>query len=81
MTDILLGKGAGEIFDELKDIALRFLDRTAQTQAQSDYIIASVYVNLKERAKGGDVISAEIVTWMDTEISKLNAIKKAVVSI
>ena len=67
--------GAGEVFDELRTIALRFIERTEKAQTQSEYIIATVYVNLKHWAQDGDAKAAEMVTWLDGAIGKLNEVK------
>lgn len=63
--------GASQIFDEMRAIALGFMKRTEDVENQLNFIVATVYVNLKKRAEQGDTWAGEIVIWMDAEIAKL----------
>lgn len=76
--EIASARGAGEVFDELKSIAIRFLERTEKDQMRSDYIIATVHTNLKVRADQGDEWATAMVIWLDGQIQVLNSIRSAV---
>jgi hypothetical protein len=65
------GAPSSQIFDELRTIAIGFMKRTEDVENQMNFIVATVYVNLKKRAEQGDAWSVEVVKWMDLEIAKL----------
>jgi hypothetical protein len=60
-----------QIFDELRTIAIGFMKRTEDVENQMNFIVATVYVNIKKRAEQGDAWAGEVVKWMDLEIAKL----------
>lgn len=60
------------VFDEAKRAAVSYIDRAQQVQQQAEYIIATVYTNIKMDHGIG---RADILKWMDEEIQKLNALK------
>lgn len=62
------------VFDEAKRAAVAYIDRMQRAQQQTEYIIATVYVNLKIDAIYDPMT---LVRWMDEEIKKLNEIKKS----
>lgn len=61
------------VFDEAKRAAVAYIDRMQRAQQQAEYIIATVYVNIKHDHEIG---RADVLKWMDEQIQKLNEIKK-----
>lgn len=69
-------EGAATLFEEMKKIAIGFMNRTGDVEQQLTMIVSTVYVNLaKQRDLQGDEFARAMVTWMDVEIAKLNATK------
>lgn len=78
MTEILKTKpldlkSVALTFEEAKQAAWNYITRGQRTQEQAEYIIATVYTNLKMSIQTAETVS--ILKWMDTEILRLNAIK------
>lgn len=61
------------VFDEAKRAAVAYIDRMQRAQQQAEYIIATVYTNIKLDHEIG---RTDVLKWMDEEIKKLNEIKK-----
>ncbi len=67
-------EGAQVVFDEVRQMAIGFIKRTEAVEAQLNYIVATVYTNLRCRT-GEAEVSCLLVEWMDEEIKKLNELK------
>jgi hypothetical protein len=62
---------AGQVFDEMRAIAIGFMRRTEDVENQLNFIVATVYVNCKKQAEQGDAWAGEMLKWLDPEIAKL----------
>lgn len=75
MDAMITGEGVGQLFEEMRAIAIGFMKRTDVVEQRLNYAIATVYVNLVRRKEEGCEWAPHMLAWLDDEIKELNNIR------